>query len=95
MGNNKVGQLILKFGSRSIGHPLADLLVYSPHNVRVSVTKNERPPRAAEIEIAVAVDVKKIGTLTLFYESRYAADRFESSHWRVYPAGNNRLRQLK
>ena len=62
-------------------------------NARVPVPQDQRPPRADVIEVAVAIDVKEIGTFASVNEQRLAANRSkgapdysphrESIAWRV------------
>ena len=55
----------------------------------VGVTEDHRPPRADEVDVAVAVDVGEPGALGAGDEARDAAHTTEGPHRRVDPTGDH------
>ena len=56
---------------------------------RVGVAEDHRPPRADQVDVAVAVGVGQPAAVRLGDEARGAADRGEGSHRGVHPAGDD------
>ncbi len=72
-------------------NPCSDSPLNNLDHLRVSVTQNQRPPRADEVDIALSANVKNIAAFTARDKKRHAADQFPCSYGTVYTAGNSTL----
>src|SRR6476659_4416244 len=90
-GRNSFGELDLQYRGRAKGKALQHSPLNNLDDLRVSVTENQWPPRADEVDIALSTNVKNIAAFTARDKKRHTADQFPCSYGTVYTAWNSTL----
>ena len=80
---------------RAVARPVADRRDRRLDDRGVAVAEDHRPPRADEVEVAVAVEVEEVRPVAAGDEERRAADRAERPGRAVDAAGDDRLGALE
>src|SRR5439155_11341394 len=82
-------ELDLGLGGRAEARPALGRIAYRRDRFRIGVTEEQGAPRHDPVDVAIAVDVLKIGALAAADEQRLVEpDRAHRAHGRVDAAGN-------
>src|SRR4029077_8990115 len=83
---DRLAELDLERVGRAEGQPVAGSSRDGLEDLRMTMTKDGRPPGADEIDKPAAVGVPHVRTIAALENERRATDRPERPYWAVHPA---------